>query len=337
MDTIPSGSWSQDGEGETLLAPLATQARRTWRRWVARAAIASGGLASATVASALFVVDRVTRASKVTSFDEYSFSPYELGLPWEDVSIPAGDGEPLSGWWLPRAETDRVIVVCYGYRNRKADMLGIAAGLWRRGYNVLLFDYHGHGQHVGTRVTLGYREVEDALAAVRYVFGRLPEARLGLLGYSMGAAVTIMAAARDGRVGAVVADSPFAAQRNPISRRLRQHLHVNRLRRPILFLADLIQYRLLGYHFRDVEPIREIGALGTRPVMLIHGTADSIVEVHDSQLLYEAAQGPIELWLLEDVEHCGAYFVDRPGYVERVGRFFDQALGMPETTHLYAG
>jgi len=285
-----------------------------------------GGLLSISIAGAWYVVDTITRASPVTAFDAYTFTPYELGLPWEDVIIPVERGSPLSGWWLPRPESDRVVVVCYGYRNRKAEMLGIGAALWRHGINVLLFDYHGHGAHVGTRVTLGYRELSDVLAAVEYACGRLPNARLGLLGYSMGAAIAIMAAARDGRVRTVMADSPFAAQQNPVRKRVRQSLHVPQAGSPLLFLADQFLYRLLGYHFRDVEPLREIGALGSRPLLLVHGMADSTIDYRDSELLYAAAPGPKELWLLPGVEHCGAYFHGRVEYVDRTLAFFDCSL-----------
>ena len=44
-----------------------------------------------------------------------------------------------------------------------------------------------------------------------------------------------------------------------------------------------------------------------------------------------------DIWLLDGVEHCGAYFEDRPAYVERVGRFFDQALGLSGDIQQHAG
>jgi fermentation-respiration switch protein FrsA (DUF1100 family) len=191
---------------------------------------------------------------------------------------------------------------------------------------VLIFDYHGHGEHVGTRVTLGYRELEDALAAVRFIFRRLPEARLGILGYSMGASIAIMAAARDGRVEAIVADSPFSAQRNPVIRRMRRQLHLTWAGRPILFVVDVLLQWQLGYRFSDVEPIRDIRHLGKRPILLVHGTDDTMVDPQDSVLLFEAATGPKDLWQVEGAEHCGAYFKDRLGYVNRVVNFFDNAL-----------
>jgi alpha-beta hydrolase superfamily lysophospholipase len=287
---------------------------------------ASGGVLSASIAAALYVVDSITRATKVSAFDAYNFTPFELNIPAEDVRVPVTDGDTLAGWWLPRPETKRVILVCYGYRNRKSDMLGIGAAMWRHGYNVLIFDYHGHGEHAGTRVTLGYRELDDALAAVRYIFGRLPDAMLGTIGFSMGASVAIMAAARDARIMAVVADSPFAAQRNPISRRVRQAKQLSWFDEPILFFADHFLYWLLGYRFHDVEPVRDIKKLGERPILLIHGMRDSVIDPADSESLFRAAIGPKDIWLLEGAEHCGAYFADRPVYVRKVLGFFDAAL-----------
>ncbi|HEY8284511.1 MAG TPA: alpha/beta hydrolase [Chloroflexota bacterium] len=317
-----------DQPGDLVIAPSAAhRADHTWQRRLGRAVLGgAGGVLSLSIAAGWYVTDTLTRASRVSVFDDYTFTPYELGLPWEDVSIPSGPGAPLSGWWFPQPDSDQVVIVCYGYRNRKAEMLGVGAALWRHGFNVLLFDYHGHGAHVGTRVTLGYRELDDVLAAVEYVCRRLPTARVGLLGYSMGAAIAIMAAARDGRVRTVIADSPFAAQQNPVRKRLRQSLHVPQAGSPLLFLADQFLYRLLGYHFRDVEPLREVAALGSRPLLLVHGMADSTIDYRDSELLYAAAPGTKELWLLPGVEHCGAYFHGRVEYVERILAFFDRSL-----------
>lgn len=323
--------WDRRGQLRRSIHPPLPR-RRALRRLV----VAAGGTLSAATAVALYVVDRITRASKMPAIDDYSFTPYELGLDWEVVGIPTPTGAALSGWWLPRPESSRVIVCCYGYRGRKADLLGVSAALWRRGYNVLLFDYRGHGDDAGSRVTLGYREVQDALAAMEFALARIPGARLGSIGYSMGAAVAIMAAARDTRIEAVVADSPFAAQRNPIKLRLRQTFRMGWSGAPILYLADHLLQLRLGYRFRDVEPLREIGKLAGRPLLLIHGLADSVIDADDSRALYAAAAEPKELWLIPSVEHCGGYFLDRPAYVSRVADFFDRTLDTPAERSAFA-
>ncbi len=207
---------------------------------------------------------------------------------------------------------------------RRADLLGISSALWRAGANVLVFDYRGHGELAGTPVTLGYHEVDDLRAAIDEAHGRTPGLPLGVIGYSMGASIAIMAAAHDERVRAIVADSPFATQRSAVSRAVRRVIHV-----PddlLLDAVDLLLGVVGGYHFNDVEPLRDVGELAPRPLFLIHGTADTVTDPHDSELLYEAAGDPKDLWLAPGVAHCGAYFADRQGYCRRVAAFFEEAL-----------
>jgi len=47
---------------------------------------------------------------------------------------------------------------------------------------------------------------------------------------------------------------------------------------------------LAGYRFRQVEPLREIGCLTSRPVLLIQGGKDSVVDPQDAELLYQALE-----------------------------------------------
>src|SRR5690349_2385086 len=81
-------------------------------------------------------------------------------------------------------------------RASKAQLVGIGSMIWRAGFNVLLFDYRGHGSDLGAPVTLGFREMNDFFAALDYTLGRMPDARIGVFGGSMGAAIAIMGSAQ---------------------------------------------------------------------------------------------------------------------------------------------
>ena len=63
-----------------------------------------------------------------------------------------------------------------------------------------------------------------------------------------------------------------------------------------------------------------------RPILVIHGLKDSVVDPRDAPLLYNAASEPKELWLLPNAEHCGSYFENRVEYVQKVCTFFDLHL-----------
>ena len=296
--------------------------------WVGRVAglagFSFGALFSGSVALAYYIVRVITRPTKTTAFDSFAFTPFELGVPFEAVTFPSMGDAYLRGWWLYRHDSNRVVITCGGYRGHRADLLGIGAALWRDGNNVLIFDYRGHGELAGTLVTLGYQELQDLLSAVSFVKERVSHAAIGVMGYSMGAAVAIMGAARCPDIQVVVADSPFARQREEVS------LHVRKVIRiphgPLLHIVDFLLGHVGGYHFRDVEPLREIECIAPRPVLLIHGEADSVIDVRDSRILYQAANEPKELWITPGVEHCGTYFFDRHYYCARVASFFRRAL-----------
>ena len=83
------------------------------------------------------------------------------------------------------------------------------------------------------------------------------------------------------------------------------------------------------YRFHQVEPLRDIGKISPRPILLIQGGKDSIVDPQDVTLLYNAAGKPKELWVLPEADHCGAYFVDRVAYTKKVSDFFDIYLKKP--------
>jgi fermentation-respiration switch protein FrsA (DUF1100 family) len=288
----------------------------------------AGGAVAGAVGAAYYVATALTRPGKATARDEYTFTPFEMGVPYEDVSFPPETGDHVvRGWWLPRPETTRVIIVSTGYRAKRADMLGISSALWRAGNNVLLYDFHGHGAGIGAPVTLGYRELNDFLGAVDYTLRRVPGARIGLVGFSMGAAVSIMGAARRPEVRAVVADSSFATHTEELEYSIRQTWPTPApLARAVARLAGPFIYWRAGYHHRDVEPLRDIPRLAPRPILLIHSSTDEIINVEDAYRLYEAAGEPKEVWIGDATSHCGVYFTDRAGYCRRVADFFARAL-----------
>lgn len=284
------------------------------------------GILGLLLAVAVYIVEKLTHPRRAdTLADLYTFSPFELNLPAEEITFPPLHGEHhVSGWYVPHPQATSTVLICPGYRGRRSDVLGMCGQLWRAGYNVLAFEYYGHGTFVGKRITLGYREINDFLGALAYAKQRAPHARIGALGYSMGASIAIMAAARNEEVEALVADSAFASHTSVIAFAVRRTAHL-----PFAlfsWLTDNILWIRAGYRFNQVEPLREIARIAPRPILIIHSLKDTLVDPRDASQLFESAGEPKELWLVPDAEHCGAYFNDRAAYSARVVAFFDKYL-----------
>ena len=75
--------------------------------------------------------------------------PSDLGLPFEDVYPQLPNGVRVHGWWLPCADTEKVIVCFPGSIGNISHELTTASFLRGLGANVLIVDYPGFGRSEG--------------------------------------------------------------------------------------------------------------------------------------------------------------------------------------------
>lgn len=271
-----------------------------------------------------FVYWRTFRRLPRTHRDSRRLTPADFEIAYEELEVRTTDRLRLLTWLLPGTR-DAVVVVSGGYRGRISDVLGIGAALRRAGFSVVAYGWRGTPGSDPAPHTLGPNERRDLMAVLDAVEERLGPIPIGLLGYSMGGAVSISVGADDPRVRAVCADSAFA---DPVSL-LQERIH-HQLRLPAAVLADpviALMARRTGARLTEFRPVTAVARLAPRPLLLIHGDADASVPVEHAHRLYGAAGDPRELWVLPDVDHVGAYFAARSAYVRRVIDFFDRSLG----------
>jgi uncharacterized protein len=255
---------------------------------------------------------------------ERGWTPADLGVPHESMEALTRDGLRLLAWYLPGVR-DAAVVVSGGHRGRPGDVLGVSAALQRAGFHVVVYGWRGTPGSDPAAHTLGVFERRDLQAAIDAVQGRLGDVPVGLLGYSLGGAVSLVVAAEDQRVRAVCADSAFSDPAGVLADGVERVLRIPGavLTAPV---AAVVALRT-GARLADFSPLNAVGRIAPRPLLLIHGERDQAVSPSHARDLYEAAGHPRELWLVPGAGHVGAYFADRDHYLERVVGFFDRALG----------
>lgn len=265
---------------------------------------------------------------------DFTFTPWETDAEHESAEFTTSDGVTLHGWFLRHESERRVIVVMHGYRGEKSDVLGMSTALWRAGFDVLLFDFRGRGRSARAPISMGLWETADLTAALDWVSDRVPEARVGLLGFSMGGVVAILGGA-DARIEAIVADSAFGSQREVLAhaaeRDARRFFRGWVPGRAFLPAMEWWHRRSGKPGFGEIAPIDRLADLAGKPLLFIHGTRDRWIPQDQARRLIEAASEPTESWLVEGALHCGAYFVDRAAYCDRVADFFTRHLGSRAT------
>lgn len=77
--------------------------------------------------------------------------------------------------------------------------------------SVFAFDFSGSGLSDGETISLGFYEQDDLMAVIDYLRGSGLVSRIGLWGRSMGAATSVLVAARDPSIAGMVLDSAFSS------------------------------------------------------------------------------------------------------------------------------
>jgi dienelactone hydrolase len=132
-----------------------------------------------------------------------------------DVQFSSGDAECAAWLYLPEGEEPRpVIVMAHGLGGiREMRLDAYAERFCEVGYACLVFDYRHFGASGGSpRQLLDVdRQLEDWAAAISYARSRgdIIGDKVVLWGTSFGGGHIIVAAAREGRVAAAIAQCPF--------------------------------------------------------------------------------------------------------------------------------
>lgn len=264
--------------------------------------------------------------------DDFTFTPYEFQADYEEAELVTADGVAFGAWYFRQPGSPQTVIVSGGHKGQRQGALGISVALWRKGFNVILYSYRGMSGSDRAPVTFGIKEVLELQAVIAFARKRIPGARIGLLGYSMGAVVSLLGAAGEPGVEALVLDSPFSDLRSLLVENVRRRARLPGS--PFVWLAGLMLRARSGSRMADCSPLAVLSSLEPRPLFFIHGGADEITSVNHSRRLYDAYRGPREIWIVQGAPHSGAYFADRPLYVERVAGFFARNLGLNVSSHL---
>lgn len=260
---------------------------------------------------------------------EDSLSAYSIT--YQDVEFVSREGDVnLDGWYVAARQTAPTVIFVHGIGSQRTGdrMTELAADFYDKGFGFLMFDLRAHGLSGGEKTSGGYHERFDVLGAFDFLKTRgVDPGDIGVLGLSMGAGTSALAAAAEPQITALVLDSPYAKASELIAQETARKTPFPEWLTPIFIpMAVLWAGMLWDIDVKVMAPEIVVSKLNY-PIMVIYGTGDTRIPRDHGQRVYDAAPPGSILWAVDGSDHLDAFIEHPDEYAERVTNYFRERLG----------
>lgn len=222
----------------------------------------------------------------------------------EDIWFASADGTKLHGWLIRADEPSAPLIVFFhGNGGNLTHRLVPAVKLADHGMSVFLFDYRGYGRSEGSPSE--QKLYDDALAA----WDTMRESHDGAMiayGESLGGPYAAYVSSKREPCVAIM-DSTFPSA-GAVARAIYDPLPVHWLVRPGLETAR---------HLNDASV----------PVLVMHSTADDVIPFELGRELFDAIEGPKQMFESKTAPHAGISWYDADRYYEAIRTFVSASCG----------
>jgi alpha-beta hydrolase superfamily lysophospholipase len=225
---------------------------------------------------------------------------------WIDFnSDTTGEAARLHGLWLggePESTDTPVLLYLHGARYNVAGSAPRIRRMHELGFSVLAIDYRGFGKSSGGLPSEDTAR-EDARAAWDWLAKHHPQQHRYIMGHSLGGAIGIELAAQVNDESGTIVESTFTS------------------------IADVARSFKWGWlpfgpfitqRFEAIKSVKNMGA----PLLVVHGTADSLINPTLGRKLYEAATVPKLFVLVKGGSHHNTGSIGEAQYRAALSQLF---------------
>ena len=222
---------------------------------------------------------------------------------FEEIDFQSTDGTALNGLFCQPVKiendskkelaADYIILLCHGNAGNLSHRKHRSAFLAQVPVPVFLFDYRGYGKSAGKPHEKGlYKDTEAAWQLLKD--RGYKDDQIIIYGVSLGAGPAIELA-RHHKAAALVIENAFTSIRDMAAE-----------------LYPIVPGFIIRTSFNNLEKIPQINY----PIWIIHGSDDEIIPVKMAQRLYDAANQPKDLYIVEGADHNSLYPIAGEDYIK---------------------
>lgn len=238
-----------------------------------------------------------------------------------DTFITMGNGRKAHALYMRNSNArGRTAIVIHGYKDTAVKFLYLGRMYHRDiGYNILMPDLYAHGLSDGEEIQMGWKDRLDIMrwtcVAEKLFRDSLEDSQIVIHGVSMGAATTMCVAGETlpKFIRCFVEDCGYTSVWDEFTQQLKEQFGLPSF--PLMYSTSLLCKLRYGWDFKEASPLNQVKK-SKRPILFIHGDADTFVPTWMVSPLYKAAQGQKELWIAAHSEHAKS-FIDHPDEYRR--------------------
>ncbi len=222
-----------------------------------------------------------------------------------DLYVMTGDGKRIAYFHLKNGFS-KVVVIAHGfYNNKDAVLFKMMSEAFSKEYDVIAFDFRGHGKSSDV-FTWTALEQNDLRAITSYAREN-NYARIGVIGFSLGAAITLIEASTHQNIDSVIAVSS-PSDLGSINYHFWEKDMWEDLKLNLGIKGRGKGVRPGSPSLQKIRPGDIVEKISPTPVLFVHGENDWLVKLRHSQYLFAKAKGPKSLMVMKDGGHAERMF-----------------------------
>lgn len=222
--------------------------------------------------------------------------------PFSEITLKTKDNVKISANHYKKG-FDKILIICPGFLMHKDSkpFLKLSKRLSRH-FDVITLNFRGHGNSEG-RYAFTSKEGRDLRVVIDYSAAKYKN--IGIIGFSLGAAIAINETARHKAVDRLMAVSAPTEFKKIENRFLNVAIIASTFKKLDWKMGQL---RLGNPLLKKSRPIDNVAKISPIPILFVHGGKDTIITPKHTRSLYKKAKDPKRLVIFDDCLHAEDIF-----------------------------
>lgn len=245
----------------------------------------------------------------------------------EDTVIVNTKGKRMHARIIKQEEySDKWAIVIHGYTSCARGIADQGYYFYKKGFNVIFPDLISFGEDEQKYCSMGFHDRYYIKEWINYIVEKDDNAKIALLGVSMGSATTMLTTGEEDlpdNVRCAIADCGYTSVWEEYTSQCKKMYNIPSF--PFMNAANTVSKLRGNFDFKKCAPIKAVAKSKT-PTLFIHGELDEFVPYYMMDKLFNACTAEKEKLTIPDTTHADSCYTKPELYYSTVDKFVDRYI-----------